>query len=451
MSQIADFFVKLGFKVDNPEVLNAVTKQLQEAAKAAKDLGSSLGDVQKKLTSLANIEIKKPEVLENKEVEAGKQKDSHVQRYKYEKELRDKDFREKEKQAKAEEDFRKRMQKAYDKEEAAKKKAYEQNVKSFNKINQGKTDVNDLAIAFSELGIEALSAGAVIAGAVIALDKISSSTISTGNNLKNFSLSTGLSTDTLQSWQLEAIKVGSSADEMAATIARLQQIMTDVATNRASNPWFSQLGIDPREDVYTAFNKISKALRQSSGINAPIAFKAAQGLGIQDPNIYAAIRAGKFNPSEQESAARYTDEEINKLKEINSIWGDINLQAKLLSTTIGKDLVVPLTNFANVVDKILKGINELYPIFKSSVKIGMGLDFSELNKLPNPDTLFTIPASYPKLAQAQQQLINLTVNQTNHGGDGKAAGEKFIDVVKTFWNTELAGLAAQSSLASSQY
>ena len=249
MSQIADFFVKLGFKVDNPEVLNAVTKQLQEAAKAAKDLGSSLGDVQKKLTSLANIEIKKPEVLENKEVEAGKQKDSHVQRYKYEKELRDKDFREKEKQAKAEEDFRKRMQKAYDKEEAAKKKAYEQNVKSFNKINQGKTDVNDLAIAFSELGIEALSAGAVIAGAVIALDKISSSTISTGNNLKNFSLSTGLSTDTLQSWQLEAIKVGSSADEMAATIARLQEIMTDVDTNRASNPWFSQLGIDPREDV----------------------------------------------------------------------------------------------------------------------------------------------------------------------------------------------------------
>ena len=129
----------------------------------------------------------------------------------------------------------------------------------------------------------------------------------TAMSLSQFSNTFGLSTKTLQQWQQAAEIADVEASEVAGSIGKIQEALTDAMTHDGYNLSFSKLAIDPRQfkDAFGVLEELRKRV-QGGQIDVMRAFSS----GLIDKNMFQMLRQ-IGNPTEMKPIRHIlTDSEI---------------------------------------------------------------------------------------------------------------------------------------------
>ena len=146
----------------------------------------------------------------------------------------------------------------------------------------------DLAKAYNDVqnlgrasGSLALGVGVVTAG----FTAMVRSSASAGNALKNFQLTTGLSTDKLQQWQFFAKQAVGSGEMVAAQVTKMQRKMADamVSNNFSGLTGWTMFGLDPSKDPFEMLDRLNAKFQTITDPKKLAVFgRLLQDLGMDD-------------------------------------------------------------------------------------------------------------------------------------------------------------------------
>ena len=204
-----------------------------------------------------------------------------------------------------------------------------------------------------------LTLGSIVAG----LTGASISFGRTAMGLSQFANTFGLSTKTLQQWQQAAEIAGVGADEVAGSIGKIQDAMTDAMLHGGMNEAFTKLAIDPRQfkDAFGVIEELRKRI-QGGQIDVMRAFSS----GLIDENMFQMLRQIK-NPTEMKPIRHIMTE-----GEVKS-----GQQLAVQFDRFGKDLKRMMDEFVvQNKDLILEVLNLLKTFLKEAMKLM--LDISKM-------------------------------------------------------------------------
>jgi len=343
-SSIADFFVKIGFKIDDKDKLEGIETALSNAAKQAGILAENLAKVKASAEGLTIPALDKYKATASKEDEGEKKKKN----------------RQKEEQ--------KRLQAQRLEEE----KLYKQQIKGFVGLMQGRSTVKDLALAFSELSLDALvafSAIGLIGGGLVASVQ---SSLKAGEGLKKFNLETGISVQVLQKWQNAAAQFGVAADEVTESFKNLNKIQIAIKTSQGKEfiKAFNLLGISYTPDMTTEelFKRLEDRAKQAKGVDAAIVSTQLQALGIT-PEMANTLRRNEFNPEKGTEGYIATDATIQSYDELYQEQKRIAFLWSQIAKNVG-EAMLPFEKAALwVVEHLLKPFAEPAPVLDESQSV----------------------------------------------------------------------------------
>ena len=153
----------------------------------------------------------------------------------------------------------------------------------------------DLAKAYNDVqnlsrasGALALGIGAMSAGFIAMI----SESAAAGNALKNFQLTTGLSTDSLQQWEYRAQRAGVGAGVVQGAITKMATKMGEVIKSGqfAGLTGWTVFGVDPSANPFETFDRLNAKFKTLNDPNKLNLFRSfATDLGISD-NLVALFR-----------------------------------------------------------------------------------------------------------------------------------------------------------------
>lgn len=137
-----------------------------------------------------------------------------------------------------------------------------------------------------------------------------------GMALRNFAITTGLSTDELQRWQHTAAINGLTAEEMTGAIKKLQDAQTAFAFGEPQSvgAW-SLLGVNPLQDPFALINNLRTAL---AGVQPMIARGLLSRVGLE--NLAPLIQAPKSDFESWSKNFIVSKDQIDRLAKLNAAW-----------------------------------------------------------------------------------------------------------------------------------
>ena len=308
--KVAEFFAVLGFKVEGADKLTSAQTQLQKSKANVERLGSELA-VLTKQSVLADAATQKfaKGTKENTEAAAKASKLSTELKLK-----------------------KKQLQVAQEDLNDVTKEATKAQKEHQASLNNMAGEATKAAVAVNAINVAFL---AMIRSASLA-----------GQILDKFKVTTGLSSNELQSWQLAAAKFGVGADEIQSSVKGIQDQQAAIALGGGDISAFQFFGIDAREkDPFAVLSKLKDRLKEFNDQNIGYARQRAQAMGIND-NMFYLLRKEGFALEDVQKQLKLTDKEQEALALNAGTWQGLLASAGALITKFAATFAPAMTKAA---------------------------------------------------------------------------------------------------------
>jgi hypothetical protein len=185
--------------------------------------------------------------------------------------------------------------------------------------------------------------------------------------MKNFAVSTGLSTTELQKWQHNAEVNDVSGQELASTIKELQDVRASFALGEPKNvgAW-TLLGVDPTQDPFVVLDQLRTKLKGFSDVG--VARNLAERVGI-GPNVFQMLRSSNDEFSKWKQQFEVTKAQQARLIALNRAWKDLLFSVKAIRTQFASDLAPAFQLVARGVSWLARKLSDLATWLGSNVPV----------------------------------------------------------------------------------
>lgn len=223
-----------------------------------------------------------------------------------------------------------------------------------------------------EVSSMSLEAKAGIIAAIYALEKLTSASFATGNELKNFSTVTGVSAKTLQQYEYAGKRVGATNQEIEGSFKNLQSAMTKALLNKGVPESLGLIGRtlkqnftqDSIKDFAAHPEKLLQVLQQYAQTekNIGVRNESLKAFGIND-NVIAGMAANVFRPEILNRAPIISDKEIDSLQKGNAALSDLGNHIEKafahFNAKHGQQMVADLTKITDAIIKLVTALTDL--------------------------------------------------------------------------------------------
>lgn len=215
---------------------------------------------------------------------------------------------------------------------------------------KGKEDVEKVDQAVGNLEFKSLKLLAGVTALNAAFYAMIAKAVEAGVTLQKFALTTGLSTDELQRWQLTAVRGNVAAASMAQALGAIQKARAAIAFGNAeaAAPWML-LGIDPRQDPF----KVLEQLRQQVlKLDPAIARQKLSEMGFSDDILYLMRQPG-FGRGNLAKNLTVSPEEATNLAKLGSAWREFLFTLGQFATRFSAQFAEPLAEILKQMTRFL--------------------------------------------------------------------------------------------------
>lgn len=197
--------------------------------------------------------------------------------------------------------------------------------------------------------------GALAVNAInVAFFAMIDTSIKAGQALRNFALSTGLSTEELQLWQHAALVDGLAAEDLTAAIKGLQNIRASFDLGNPQNVGAWQLlGVSPTQDPFKVITAL-RARLSSGKLNPGVARNLLGQVGLE--SILPLLRANNAEFEQWSRNFLITEKQTAALARLNAAWQDLRTSLISVKTqfsaTFAPALAAVAKGFAWLAEKI---------------------------------------------------------------------------------------------------
>lgn len=211
---------------------------------------------------------------------------------------------------------------------------------------KGQKDFDDVEAGLQKSAINAGKLTIAVNAINVALLAMLDTAGKAGMALRNFAVTTGLSTDELQRWQHAAVVNGVSADELTSGIKRLQDARTAFAFNepQAVGAW-SLLGVNPLQDPFKVISDLRAAL---VGVQPLIARGLLSRVGLE--NLAPLIQAPKSDFEKWSRDFLVSSDQIARLARLNAAWESLKRSFIALKNLAAAALAPAFTALARILE-----------------------------------------------------------------------------------------------------
>lgn len=219
---------------------------------------------------------------------------------------------------------------------------------------QGQQQFNAAQLGLKRAAIDATKLTLVINAVNVALLALMHTGTRFAVGMKNFTLETGLSTQSLQKWQHEAEVNDVTAAELTQTIKGLQDVRASFALGEPKEvgAW-SLLGVDPRQDPFVVLENLRKKLRDVSDVG--VARNLAERVGISE-NVFQMLRASNDEFSRWKRQFEVTQAQQDRLVRLNRAWHDLTYSLQAVRVQLASALAPAMEWLARVVGVVAKQV-----------------------------------------------------------------------------------------------
>lgn len=229
--------------------------------------------------------------------------------------------------------------------------------------------LSNIGLGLTDVSSKGLAAKAAVIGLLYALERMTSQSAQRGQDLKNFSILTGISVDALQRWQIAANRTGQSAESMTESMAHLQQTMADMDIGKGQPEGWAFLSgivdVDPGKikNVEYMMNALRQfAVSAQAKADPARANWVLRSFGLTDDAIIT-LKTFKGALSDIKKTEFLNNSEIDKLTAINvqwrEFWRNLNLFKDQKIAAYGGPFVKALSDAFKLIRDISTGIEGL--------------------------------------------------------------------------------------------
>lgn len=208
----------------------------------------------------------------------------------------------------------------------------------FKVTGDQKLDDVDRGMARAEMNAKKLAIRlGVVSAALVAMISTSARA---GTALRNFVLSTGLSSDELQVWQQRAVANGIAVNTLTDAVKALQNAQTNFALGEPESlgVW-SMLGVDPRQDPFKVIESLRK--RASSFKDVGVFRNLLGRVGLE--GLLPLIRSSNTEFDKWSHVFVITKQETEQLTKLNAQWQIMKLSIESTKTQFSAVLAPAIT------------------------------------------------------------------------------------------------------------
>jgi hypothetical protein len=195
--------------------------------------------------------------------------------------------------------------------------------------------------------------------------------------LKNFAVSTGLSTEELQKWTYAAEQNDIATEELIGSIKALEMNRAKIMKGEGNISPYQLLGLDPRQDPFELLEQLQERLQ---GLDPALAREQVGQLGLSE-NMLNLLKQGNLELYSLKSEFILTKKETADLLSLNKAWKDLffiirQITAKLAAMNVKPflEIVKVLKNVGEFLYKIASGLSDMVQQSQTlkAVLIGVG-------------------------------------------------------------------------------
>lgn len=215
---------------------------------------------------------------------------------------------------------------------------------------KGKEDLENVDKGMAKAEFSGLKLLAGVTALNAAFYAMITKAVEAGTNLQRFALTTGLSAQELQKWQLTAVRGNIAAESMATAIGAIQKARASIAfgDSAAAAPWML-LGIDPRQDPFKVLQQLQAQIMK---LDPAIARQKLSEMGFGD-DIFYLMRQNRFGPGNLNKNLIVSPEEVNNLAHLGGAWKEFLFTLGQVSTRFFSTFAEPLAAVLENLTKIL--------------------------------------------------------------------------------------------------
>jgi len=191
-----------------------------------------------------------------------------------------------------------------------------------------------------------------------------------GQALKQFAVSTGLSTDNLQRAQFAAGQFGVAAEDVAGALKNLQKQKALLAIGEGDIQPYALLGLDPLAKPEDTLRRVAKLIRETKEENLGLVREMTSRIGIGD-ELFASMRR---QSAEMDRSLILTKEEIDLLADGKAAWNTLLLTISAFANKLVVALAPALTMVSKAFSRVVVTVTQLtqrFPIFTKVVVVAL--------------------------------------------------------------------------------
>lgn len=226
----------------------------------------------------------------------------------------------------------------------------------------GAPELKELDRSLDKLAGNATKLLAIFGGMTAAMGIMLNKAMDSAAGFRRFEAVTGLSANTLRSWEYTARLAGVEGDELVSTLKSLQQARADIAMGVGNVAPWQLLGIAPSEDPFETLKQLRERIRE---LDPAIARSIVQQMGISE-GVFAMLRLSNKEFDELQKKYQLTRGQQKQITEMTMAWTKLTFTLSAVKDRIIAELVpalVPLINglqrivnlFANFANWLSKG------------------------------------------------------------------------------------------------
>lgn len=212
------------------------------------------------------------------------------------------------------------------------------------------------------------------AASMYALNKVSTDMAVT---LKNFAISTGLSTEELQKWTYAANQNDIAAEELIGSLKALEMNRAKIMKGEGNISPYQLLGLDPHQDPFSLLKQLQERIQ---GLDPALVREQIGQLGISE-NMLNLLKQGNIELSALNDKYIVTKKETADLLSLNKAWKDLFFIVRQITTKLAAlnvkpflEIVKILRNVSELLYKVAYGLSDIVQQSKTvqAVLIGIG-------------------------------------------------------------------------------
>lgn len=189
-----------------------------------------------------------------------------------------------------------------------------------------------------------------------------------GQALKQFAVSTGLSTENLQRAQFAAGQFGVAAEDVAGALKNLQKQKALLAIGEGDIQPYALLGLDPLDKPEETLRNVAKLIRETREEDLGLVREMTSRIGIGDA-LFASMRRQN---AEMDKSLVLTKEEIDLLADGKAAWSTLLLTISAFTNKLMVALQPALIGITKAFSQVVVAVTRLTQRFPTLTKVVLG-------------------------------------------------------------------------------